>query len=219
VIELATANPVNFGSVLREFQRQVESKIRDCYLAEGYVLSDGSVDDEALFDAAYELVTSKVVTTKDDKNDPAKSVTRDELYVALFPHAPGADGSDPADLDEVDASVYKKLNRDCWSLTQDAVTGKIQRRLEDEGSTLVLCRSSMMRGVNRQQGVFVTDTGQFILGDNLKKELDALQKKAENVQRRVEMLTGRHPELEEAIQGQLTAVIGRVQAALPASTD
>src|SRR4051794_16575103 len=215
---MSTVHTVDYGSVLREFERQVEAKIKQYYLAEGDVQSDGNLDDEALFDAAYDFVVAKVVETKDDKNDPEKSATRDELFAALFPNAPGADGSDPADLDEIDKAVHKKLNRDCWSLTQDAPTGKIQRRLEDEGSSLVLCRSSMMRGVNRQNGVFVTDTAQFILGDNLKKELDALQKKAENVQRRVEMLTDRHPEIDATIQGQLAATIGRVQATLPAGT-
>jgi len=216
---MSIVNPIDYGSVLREFQRQVEAKLKHCYAIEGYVHSDGSINEEALFDAAYEVITAKEVTTKDDKNSPAKSTTRDELFAVLFPNGPGADGTDPVDLGEVDAAVYKKLNRDCWSLTQDGPNGKIQRRLDDEGSSLVLCRSSMMRGVNRQTGVFVTDTAQFILGDNLKKELDALQKKAENVQRRVEMLTDRHPELEATIQGQLASTIGRVQAALPATTD
>lgn len=216
---MAIANAIDYDTVLQDFQRQVEGKTKQCYMAEGYVHSDGSIDEEALFDAAYDLITTKQVVTKDDKNDPDKGTTRDELFVALFPNAPGADGSDPDDLDVVDKAVYKKLSRDCWSLTQEAPNGKIQRRLDHEGSSLVLCRSSMMRGVNRQTGVFVTDTAQFILGDNLKKELDALQKKAEGVQRRVEMLTDRHPELEETIQGQLAATVGRVQAALPATTD
>lgn len=208
-------NAIDYQSVLADFNKQVAAGIKQAYISEGYVDTDGNVDEDRLADAAYELVTSRHVVSKDDKNDPGKSITRDELFVSLFPSAPGADGTDPEDLDPVELAIYKKLNRDSWSLTQDAPSGKIQRRLEDEGSSLVLCRSSMMRGANRLTGVFVTDEAQFILGDNLKKELDALQKKAETVQRRVDMLTDRHPELESQIQGQLAATVGRVQAALP----
>jgi hypothetical protein len=207
---------IDYESVLTDFNEKVAAGIKQAYIAEGYVDVDGNIDAEALADAAYDVITSRIVTTKDDKNDPNKSITRGELFVELFPNAPGADGTDPADLDPVERAVHKKLDRDCWGLTQDAPSGKIQRRLEDEASSLVLCRSSMMRGVNRaEHGVFVTDEAKFILGDNLKKELTALQKKAETVQRRVEMLTDRHPELEDQIQGELSATIGRVQAALP----
>jgi len=216
---MTIANAIDYQSVLDDYHNQVESGIKQAYIAEGYIGDDGNVDEDKLFDAAYDVIISREVVKKDDKNDPTKSITRGELFAELFPNAPGADGTDPDDLDAVQSAVYKKLSRDCWSLTQDAPTGKIQRRLDDEGSSLVLCRSSMMRGVNRLTGVFVTDVEQFIVGDNLKKELDALQKKAENVQRRVEMLTDRHPELESTIQGQLSATIGRVQAALPSSTD
>lgn len=216
---MSTVNPVDYSAIMRDYERQVTSRLRQCYLAEGYIHSDGSPDDEALFDAAFALITEKVVETKDDKNDPGKSTTRDELYAALFPTAPGADGTNPDDLDDVEMAVFKKLNRDCWSLTQDGPTGKIQRRLDDQGSSLILCRSSMMRGVNRHVGAFVTNTAQFILNDNLKPELDALQKKAENVQRRVEMIAERHPELEATIQGQLESTVGRVRAALPGAAE
>lgn len=209
-------NAIDYQRVLDDYNEQVASGIKHAYVAEGYIDADGDISEDLFADAAYDVITSRRVVTKDDKNDPNKSITRDELFVALFPSAPGADGTDPDGLGAVELAVYKKLNRDCWGLTQDAPNGKIQRRLDDEGSSLVLCRSSMMRGANRLTGVFVTDEAQFILGDNLKKELEALQKKAENVQRRVEMLTDRHPELEDQIQGQLAATVGRVQAALPA---
>lgn len=209
-------NAIDYQSVLADYKSQVEAGIKQAYIAEGYVDIDGNVDPELLADAAYDVVTRRKVDSKDDKNDPNKSITRGELFVELFPSAPGADGTDSDDLDPVERAVHKKLDRDCWGLTQDAPSGKIQRRLDDEGSSLVLCRSSMMRGPNRaEHGVFVTDEAKFIIGDNLKKELTALQKKAETVQRRVEMLTDRHPELEGQIQGELSATIGRVQAALP----
>jgi hypothetical protein len=212
-------NAIDYQSVLADYNSQVQAGITKAYIEQGYVDTDGKVDPDLLADAAYEVVTSRTVVSKDDKNDPLKSITRGELFVELFPTAPGADGTHPDDLDPVDHAVYKKLDRDCWGLTQDAPSGKIQRRLDDEGSSLVLCRSSMMRGPNRLEGVFVTDEAQFILGDNLKKELDALQKKAETVQRRVEMLSDRHPELEDQIQGQLAATVGRVQAALPGAAE
>ena len=54
-----------------------------------------------------------------------------------------------------------------------------------------------------------------MIAHDLKKELDALARKAENVRRRVDMLETRQPHLEEVIQRELAATVSQC-AALPA---
>jgi chaperonin cofactor prefoldin len=199
---------------LETLELMIEDALEAAWQAHGYVHPDGSRNEAAMHQAAYEAVVQKVATDKKNYHkDPTQSITRGELYKAVWAHGPEAGKP----LNRVEQAVHDKLNRDVWSLTAPSPNGKLQQRLEEEGSTLVLCRSALTRGLDKvKDGLFVTDVGDLMVTHNLKKELDALARKAESVRKRVDMLESRHPELESAINGQLSSTLGRVRAALPA---
>jgi hypothetical protein len=108
-----------------EVKAEIEARVEAAWRAEGYVLSDGTLDVEKMQDVAYAAVRHRIATSKADK--ASKAITKGELYAAVFPKAPGADGEFD-DLDEYDADVAAVLERDVWGLTQPKATGAMQTR-------------------------------------------------------------------------------------------
>jgi hypothetical protein len=162
--------------------------------------------------AAYVAVLPKVaVDKKRYHKDPDQSMTRGELYKAVWPKGPEYGVGN-----RIERAVHAKLDRDVWSLTGPSPNGNIQQKLEEDGSTLVLCRSALVRGLDPvEQGLFLTEDADLMIDRNLKAELDALLSRANSVQRRREMLEARNEGITGAIDKQLTQTLGRVRAALP----
>jgi hypothetical protein len=196
-----------------EIQRRVDRAYTDA----GYSMKsedDGVVpDEEKMKERVFELVTSKVVPSRHQKSE--YSWTQGELYASTFPDGPGADGTDPDQLSANDREVRKALMRKVWNLTNPGVQGFVQKRLGAEGSRVV-CRGRVMRGLDEVQGVYVTDDPDVIMHDSIDPQVEALVRKAASLRKHIDMVGGRHPELEGRIAGALSTGIDRTRAALPA---
>lgn len=201
---------------LNPFDAEVDRRIAAAYVAEGYAdpgEEDARRDTKAMKEAAFGAFAGKVAVSKLDKADSA--VTPGELYAAVFPHGPGAAG-DAEMLEGEDRAAYEKLKREVWGLTQAKPDGWIQRRLADEGSTLVLCRAKVMRGQDPVMAAYLTDEPTLIMEDSLNGEVEGLVRRADNLRKHVDMLLQRHPELEARVLKELGRGIRRAAAALPA---
>ncbi len=161
----------------------VEQMIGAEYLRAGYSkvnrLGKTAPDDEKMKAKALELVKGRVVPDKTAKS--ANSWTMGELYAAVFPGAPGTTaGENIDDLDLNAKAVLEKLKRRVWNLTNPARTGWIQKRLGEHG-TLVLCRATVMRGLDEVAGCYVTDDADLIMADSIQPRIEAFVKEAQNL--------------------------------------
>jgi hypothetical protein len=209
-----------YKDLLAEFKLKVELRVEKALIDSGHVDADGDVDRTSLQNAVYDAVTSRPLKTKKGKSDPNQSMTKGELYDETIPAGPS---SDPAlwDADGIDEAAHKALTRLVWDLVQTKPRGgHVQRRLDAEGSTLVLCRASVFRGSDIvRDGVFVTDDKASILEDALNGPLVLLEKAAAAAREYVDMIEDRHPELSPNVKAQIAQTLGRVQAALPAGSN
>jgi hypothetical protein len=197
-------------------QEEIEARITAAYAAEGYVVEteDGIRRDvRARNDAALAAFKGREATSKLDK--AKASLTPGELYQHVFPSGPGADG-DPEQLDAEDRAAYERLKRDCWALTLPRPEGWIQRQLASAGSTAVLCRAKVMRGADPVVGAYVTNDPILIIEDSVSGQIEGLVRKADNLRRHMDMVLGRHPELQQRVFAELGRGIKRTAAALPA---
>jgi hypothetical protein len=200
----------------QSLQEEIESRITAAYAAEGYVVEteDGIRRDvRARNDAALAAFKGREATSKLDK--AKASLTPGELYRHVFPSGPGAEG-DPEELDAEDRAAYERLKRDCWALTLPRPEGWIQRQLASAGSTSVLCRAKVMRGADPVVGAYVTNDPILIIEDSVSGQIEGLVRKADNLRRHMDMVLGRHPELQQRVFAELGRGIKRTAAALPA---
>lgn len=171
-------------------------------------------DDDAWRAKVFELVTSKVVSTKEEKSK--KSWTQGELYAAVFPNAPGADKKANKDsLSMEDLAVMDWLGRKVWNLTNPARSGYIQKRLGQDGGKLVLCRALVFRVQDQIAGCFVTDNDDLILNDSLQPQIESLVKKADTLREHAVMIRERRPTIEAQMNAALGLGVKRTVAALP----
>jgi hypothetical protein len=190
---------------------EIKRRIDAVWASHSYVTDDGERDAKKMHEAAFQAVRNRIATSKTDKQE--KAITKGELYAAVFPHGPGADGNgDP--VDEYDRAVFHALERDVWSLTQAKHSGAIQHRLGEEGSSLILCHATIRRNLDKAQAIYLTDNGVLIMEDSVDKEIKALERKAENLRRQLEMVIDRHPELASRIRAEVGQGVKRAQAEL-----
>lgn len=198
---------------------QIEAMIHDEYARAGFTKQnrDGDivVDDDAMKARTFELVVKREVTEKSNKS--SNSWTAGELYAAVFPGGPGTDPKTIDLLDFPESEVRAKLVRRVWGLTNPARTGYIQKRLEEK-SKLVLCRAKVMRGLDEVNGCYVTNDAALIMSDSLAPRVEALVKEADNLRAHAQMITNRHPELEQKVVQAIGSGVKRTQAALPKPT-
>ena len=198
----------------------VQQKIDEQLMAHGYsTVKNGETvpDENAMKRKVFEIVEKHVVTDKGEKSK--NSITNGELYAAAFPNGPGTDPTSNLDnLDFEDAEVRERLVRKVWTLTNGGLSGYIQKRLGENGGTLVLCRGQVMRGLDPVPGCFVTDNAALIMSDSLQPQIESLVKKADNLRKHVDMVSVRHPELEGRISQALGLGVQRTIAALPSAT-
>lgn len=189
-------------------------------LAHGYVKekNDEDVPDEdALKQKVFDLVSSKLVSSKEEKSK--KAWTQGELYAAVFPNAPGTDKRQNKDLlSDEDLAVMDKLMRKVWNLTNPGRQGFIQKRLGQNGGDRILCRSNVFRGQDLVAGCFVTDNDDLILNDSLQPQIESLVKKADTLRLHADMIGERRPQLESRMNVALGLGVKRTVAALPAVT-
>ena len=108
-------------------------------LAHGYTKqkNDEDVPDEDAFkQKVYDLVSGRIVSSKAEKSK--KSWTQGQLYAAVFPNGPGADKRQNDLLSEEDVAVMDKLSRKVWNLTNPGRAGYVQKRLGQDGGSLIL---------------------------------------------------------------------------------
>jgi hypothetical protein len=189
-------------------------------LAHGYTKqkNDEDVPDEDAFkQKVYDLVSGRIVSSKEEKSK--KSWTQGELYAAVFPNGPGADKRQNKDLlSEEDLAVMDKLSRKVWNLTNPGRAGYVQKRLGQDGGSLILCRASVYRVQDAVAGCFVTDNDDLILHDSLQPQIESLVKKADTLRQHADMIGDRRPQLAARMNAALGIGVKRTVAALPAVT-
>lgn len=190
-------------------------------VAHGYVKSkngDQVPDEDAVKQKVYELVSNRIVSSKEEKSK--KSWTQGELYAAVFPNGPGADSRQNKDLlSDPDLALMDKLTRKVWNLTNPGRAGYIQKRLGQDGGSLILCRASVYRGQDTVSGCFVTDNDDLIMNDSLQPQIESLVKKADTLRQHADMIGDRRPALETRMKAALGLGVKRTVAALPAVTE
>lgn len=131
----------------------------------------------------------------------------------MFAGAPGTDGSgDP--VDEYDRAVAEQLERDVWSLTQPKSEGALQKRLGEEGSSLLLCREVIRRKLDKAQAVYLTDNPVLIMEALVDKEVKGYERKAANLKKQLEMVTRRHEELRSQVSSRVRLATNKNKAEL-----
>ncbi len=172
-------------------------------------------DEDALKQRVYDLVSGRIVSVKEEKSKKAWTVG--ELYAATFPQAPGADKRENKDLlNEQEFALMDKLSRKVWNLTNPGRAGYIQKRLGQDGGSLVLCRAAVYRGQDAVPGCFVTDNDDLIMSDSLQPQIESLVKKADTLRQHADMIGERRPALESRMKQALGLGVKRTVAALPA---
>jgi len=194
----------------------VAAIVEQAYIEAGYGKeTEHSVlvaDPDKMKARAFEIVKEKVVS--DPKQKSAESISQGELYAAVFPKGPGAD---PDSIDLLSPEEYearRSLVRRVWNLTNPGRQGYIQKRLGDQ-SSLVLCRTMIMRDLDEVKGCYVTDHPDLIMVDSLRPQVEALVRQANNLARHFDMLGVRHPELEKRMLSELGTGMTKAAAALP----
>lgn len=197
--------------VLAQFRDEVEQRIREVYIDNGYAfeLDDGSdvVDEDRMKEMVLSVVSGAYAAAKEDKS--RVGLTKGELYARTFPNGPGAKSGTADGLDEVEAEVRKMLMRRAWNLTKDTPDGFIQKRLDGH----VLIRSSIVRDRDLVEGVFVTDNPQLLLEESLIPEIERLVRRADRVREHATMLVSRQPAIEQKVAGALSSGAKRAGSA------
>ena len=128
----------------------VDRLVLDTLAAAGFVFTDKAgerqIDHDALREAVYRKMVDEHVVT-DPKLVAKGAVTRRELYGAVLPNGPGA-GRQPAT--EVEALAREQLERQLWNFTNTGVTGYVNRRVEVEDLSLIMCEAGVGR-TNRSE--------------------------------------------------------------------
>lgn len=201
---------------LVDFEDEVTQRLDESLINAGHVAiaADGTqtADEDAMKAKAVSVVGDRVVSKKTERS--TNSITPGELYAAVVPGAPGTDPSTVASLDAVETEVRKRLVRKLWNLTNPNQSGYIQKRLGDT-SSLILCRTTVMRGLDEQKGCYVTDDATLIMEDSVAPRIESLVREAANLRKHADMVTSRHPELEQKLLTALNAGARRAAAELP----
>src|SRR5262245_13563507 len=189
--------------------------------AAGFVYKDSAgekeIDDEALMEAVFrEMVNNHVV---DQPKQMAKTaVTQFELYGVVLPKGPGV-SRQPATEEE--RLARDLLQRKLWGYTNTGITGYVNRRVEAEGFTYVLCEAQVARTyrseeTNRKKpvtepGRFLTDNDELIEAYSTLPRAEKLVKAAEAVAKHMIMATRRHPGLAAAVARQIRSAVRQAQ--------
>jgi len=194
-------------------EQEIERRIKEVWEDAGYITEDGTLSSERMNKAAYQVVRTHIANTKEDIGTEA--ISQGELYAAIFPSAPGADGSGEP-VDEFDKEVAKRIERDVWSLTQPKDTGYVQKTLGEEGSKLVLCREKIrtQRHLDKVWVVYLTESPVIIFEKIVDHEAKAYEQKAANLKKQLDMVRNRRHELRGQIDARVRQAEKKTKAEL-----
>ncbi|HEY2477790.1 MAG TPA: hypothetical protein VGI17_03590 [Solirubrobacterales bacterium] len=196
-------------------------------LFEGYADNAGLLDAEARIDLdvldqrIYDEIKTKHVKQiqppdgDDDRRDPEKSSTKDELMAAIFTAGPSiAD----AEANDVMSAVYAKCQSTVWNRTQSGKRGAIQKRFE--GDKLVLIHGKVFRHGNPiKDGIYVSTHEEVMLRDYWGPRLAKLQKLSDSFQEDFAMMKERVPaSVEASVRAALGEAFVEATAKLPVPT-
>jgi|GEM_PF-6606876 len=199
----------DYGQVFSQFDQEVEVAIEDVYRREGYVDESDEPSELAMKEKAFRVAMKTfVVGSKQERSK--KALTNGQFYSLIFPSGPGAGEATPT-LDRVSEEVLKKLSSTVWGLTQTRRSGYLQRRLETEESTLVVCRCQVLRYAERTQAVYATDNETLIMEDAVDKEIQSLFRRASSLRRDLSMVVERHPKLQGKVTKKLGIELQRIE--------
>ena len=206
----------------------VDKLVHEACASKGFVYTDRSgqelIDDEAIKAAVYDVMTQDHVV--DEPRDMTKgAITQHELYGAIFPGGPGANRQ-PASDEEGLARDY--LSRKVWGWTNTGVSGYVNKRVEAEGMSLIMCEAPVARTYRSDEtgrkkpttesGRFLTDHPDLISAHSTLPRSAKLIKAAEAVAKHASMAVRRHPELTSTVATQIRGALKQSQAALASST-
>ncbi|HKG03674.1 MAG TPA: hypothetical protein VKB03_10855 [Conexibacter sp.] len=150
----------------------------------------------------------------DDRLDPAKSSTKDELTAAIFTAGPSVVD---AERNAVEKAVYAKCQSVVWNATQTGKRGRVQKVLQAD--KLVLVRGKAFREPNPiHDGIYVSTHEEIIMREFWGPRLDKVRKLAAALADDYDMVKDRVPGLEDPMRDALEAVFVEATAHLPVPT-
>jgi len=199
------------------FAEAVESQFLEIATEAGFVTEE-KLDKKLLAKGVYDVLKTKHVVNidpdKDDRRDPDKTSSKEELAEELFPEAPS--GSD-ADTNLVAAKVRERCLGAVWNVTQTSERGQVQKLLRADN--LILIRGTVFRGsVTLNDGIYVSTHEEIVLREFLAPRLEKLRKLTQAIEGDYEMATDRAPELAGPMKTAIEAALVEATAKLPVAT-
>jgi hypothetical protein len=202
----------------------VDKLVHEACAERGFVRTDPSgqevIDDEPMKHAVYDVMTERHVVD-DPKQMRKGAVTQHELYATIFPNGPGSTRQPDS---EEEAEARNRLVRKLWGLTNAGASGYVNKRVEAEGLSLVMCEAPVARTYRSEEtggrkptteaGRFLTDHPELIATHSTLPRAAKLVKAAEAVAKHMQMATRRHPELAAVVQRQISSALTQTRATL-----
>jgi hypothetical protein len=205
----------SYDAADQEFKEAVKYRVDRLAEAAGLLDAEAKLDPEVITERAYkELKTKQVVSIergKDDRFDPKKSSSKEELAAVVFRgHLSAAD----SDGNAVEARAYDRCIAIVWAYTVPTRRGRVQQRLEAD--KLLLVRGRVYRNGNKvDSGVFVTKNPELVLREYLDPRLEALRKLSEELEGDFSLALEREKSLEGPMKAAIQAAISQATATLP----
>lgn len=178
------------STALIEFD--VDAAVVQAWAIDGYINDEGGLDREKVRARLLEVVQQAKVIRSTERGRNA--ITRGAIVNAVLPSLP-----DPDELDGQDAVnarlVRAKLDTFLWNETKPDANSILQRMVGyGMGNGYVLLRTKVGREGNQIDAAYVTDSMALIKEDLVNPDSQALERKASQVRRNLEMLMTRQPE-------------------------
>ena len=201
-----------------QFSRAVEAQFLDI-AGEADVLTDeGTLDKKRLATKVYEVLKKKHVVDiepgKDDRRDPNKSSSKEELAAAIFSAMPSGSA---ADTNLVEAKVRDRCLGAVWNVTQTGERGQVQKLLRADN--LILIRGPVFRdSLTVSDGIYVSTHEEVVIREFLAPRLEKLRKLTEAIEGDYEMATERVPQLAGPMRAAIEDAVVSASARLPVAT-
>jgi hypothetical protein len=201
-----------------QFSQAVEARFLEIAAEADVITDDGELDKKRTAKKVYEVLRKKHVVDiepgKDDRRDPNKSSSKEELGTAIFPTMPSASA---ADTNLVEAKVRDRCLGAVWNVTQTGERGQVQKLLRADN--LILIRGPVFRNsLTVSDGIYVSTHQEIVIREFLAPRLDKLRKLTEAIEGDYEMATERAPELAGPMRTAIEDAVVSASARLPVAT-
>ncbi len=201
-----------------QFSRAVEDRFLETAEKADVLTDEGALDKKHLAMKVYEVLRKKHVVDidpgKDDRRDPKKSSSKEELATVIFPTMPSASA---ADANLVDAKVREKCLSAVWNVTQTGERGQVQKLLRADN--LILIRGPVFRNsLTVSDGIYVSTHEEIVIREFLGPRLEKLRKLTEAIEGDYEMATERAPQLAGPMKAAIQDAVVSASARLPVAT-